>query len=119
MYVVGLAESTDLPLRDPYQPVFGGGDYDAFISELSADGSTLLYSTFLGGGPGAEGTGADSASFISVDANGNMIVAGLTDSVDFPTTPGAYEPDFSGPDALVISQMNLICVRLIFSTYCD
>ena len=58
IYVVGVTSSTDFPMQGPYQPVFGGGGDDAFITKLSADGSTLLYSTFLGGGPGPEGTGA-------------------------------------------------------------
>ncbi len=117
MYIVGSASSSDFPLQDPYQPLLRGGNNDAFIAKFSADGSTLLYSTFLGGGPGPEGTGGDSASFISVDGSGNMIVAGLTDSLDFPTTPGAYQTEFSGPDSLFVTKLNATGSSLIFSTY--
>jgi Beta-propeller repeat len=52
---------------------------------LSADGSTFVYSTYLGGSDGNEsGTG------IAVDAAGNAYVTGFGASTDFPTTPGAF-----------------------------
>lgn len=53
-----------------------------FISKLSADGSTLLYSTVLGSSSGAQPTG------IAVDANGDAIVSGLSYALDFPTKYG-------------------------------
>ncbi|MGH8866028.1 MAG: SBBP repeat-containing protein, partial [Burkholderiales bacterium] len=46
----------------------------------------LVYSTYLGG------SGLDLALGIAVDAAGNAYVAGLTDSANFPTTPGAFQP---------------------------
>ena len=51
-------------------------------SELSADGSTLLYSTYLGG------TQSDGGDDIALDASGDVYVAGHTYSIDFPTTAG-------------------------------
>ena len=51
---------------------------DVFISKFSPDGSSLVYSTFLGG------TGGDGIGGITVDANGNAIVVGSTSSTDFP-----------------------------------
>jgi hypothetical protein len=54
----------------------------AFISKLSPDGTTLLYSTVLGGNSFAQPTG------IAVDANGNVIVSGWTGATDFPTKSG-------------------------------
>src|SRR5205085_1598179 len=46
LYVGGTTSSSDFPIAgNPYQPVYGGGDYDMFASKLSPDGSTLIYST--------------------------------------------------------------------------
>jgi hypothetical protein len=53
-----------------------------FVSKLSADGTTLLYSTILGGNSFAQPTG------IGVDANGNVVVSGWTGASDFPTLNG-------------------------------
>jgi hypothetical protein len=53
-----------------------------FISKLSADGTTLIYSTVLGGNSFAQPTG------IAVDANGNVLVSGWTAATDFPTKSG-------------------------------
>ena len=67
---------------DPWSPgilyVTLGATPDAFLSVLSPDGSSLRYSTYLGG------TGVDSASAIAVDTAGNSYVAGSTNSPDFP-----------------------------------
>jgi len=54
------------------------GQPDGFLSKLNPDGSSLLYSTYLGG------SGNDSATAIAADAAGNIWVAGTTDSPDFP-----------------------------------
>jgi len=62
---------------------------DAFVTKLDATGSTLIYSTYLGG------TLGDSSSGIAVDASGNAYVTGVTDSTNFPTTPAAFQPGLS------------------------
>jgi hypothetical protein len=61
------------------QPIFGGGSFDSFLTKLSPAGSTLDYSTYLGGG------GVDSAFGVAVDAAGKLHVIGVTDSTNFPT----------------------------------
>ena len=66
---------------------------DAFVTTLSADGSDLDYSTYLGGHNGA----AEFGSGIALDSEGDIYVGGLTHSRDFPTTPGAFQE--SDPDA--------------------
>jgi hypothetical protein len=62
---------------NPLQPVCGG-DYDAFVAEINATGSALVYSTYLGG------NGEDYGSGIAVDSSGNAYVTGGTGSVNFP-----------------------------------
>jgi hypothetical protein len=66
------------------------GSYNAFVSKLTADGSALAYSTFLGG------SRVDSGRGIAVDGAGNAYLAGTTSSSDFPTTPGAFDTTYHG-----------------------
>jgi len=61
-----------------------------FVMKLSADGSSLIYSTYLHGG------GGDDANGIAGDYAGNAYVTGLTGSTDFPTTPGAFQTTLAG-----------------------
>jgi hypothetical protein len=76
-YVTGATRSTDFPIANAIQAI-NRGQIDAFVTELSPDGSTLIYSTYLGGSLD------DSGSGIVVDASGNTYVAGYTYSNDFP-----------------------------------
>jgi hypothetical protein len=78
-YVAGQAGSTDFPTLSALQPTFGGGQSDAFLTELSADGSKLIFSTFLGG------SGNDYGALLAIDGTGAAYVAGNTASADFPT----------------------------------
>lgn len=92
-YVTGTAYSKDFPTRNAYQssrpPKLGeqpGGTYaTAFVTKFSPDGSSLVYSTYLGG------NGADHGYGIAVDSSGNAYVTGMTNSVNFPVTAGAYQ----------------------------
>lgn len=78
-FVTGTTFSTTFPTQNG----FGSGNANgvAFVSKLNSSGTALLYSTYLGG------TGGDSGLGIALDPNGNIYVAGLTFSTDFPTTP--------------------------------
>ena len=72
----------------------------AFVSKISNDGQSLIYSTYLGGGGAGPGTGGstvssggsgnDNGTGIAVDSNDNAWVVGLTNSNNFPVTPDAY-----------------------------
>jgi len=87
-HVTGTTFGRDFPTTSgPYRPTAPGG---AFVTKLNPGGSALVYSTYLGGGVGATGRG------IAVDTAGNAYVTGYTDSNDFPTTPGAFQPIFVG-----------------------
>jgi len=94
-FIAGGTFSADFPTAHPLQPNKGGGSdfpQDAFVAKISADGSTLLYSTFLGG------KFADVASGIAVDAAGDAYVTGTTLSFDFPVTANSFNPACGGDD---------------------
>ena len=83
-YLAGATSSADFPTANPIQATCNGGSGcanggDVFVAKLSANGSALLYSTFLGG------SGLDEGNGIAVDSSGNAYVTGFTESTDFPT----------------------------------
>jgi hypothetical protein len=100
-YVVGVTDSTDFPVQNPYQSNPYGTKIQAFgesnnptttITKFSPDGSSLVYSTYLGG------SNQDYGEAIAVDANGEAFVVGQTHSPDFPITSGAYQTICSPQD---------------------
>jgi len=69
------------------------GITDAFISKYSSDGSTMLWTTFIGGGDGTQGT--ETAQSMICDKFNNIYLYGTTSSLDFPIQ-GGYQPSFGG-----------------------
>jgi hypothetical protein len=112
LYLGGRVDnSLTFPLQNPIQPSPGGGQ-DGFVMKLSADGSTLLYSTYLGG------RFADQVAGIAVDADGSAYVTGVTASDNFPTF-NALQPTQGGGifgDAFV-TRFTPDGSGLVFSTY--
>ena len=79
------------------------GFYDAFVSVLNATGSSLVFSTYLGGSFDEVGRG------ISLDPSGNAYVTGGTFSLDFPTTSGSYQPSYGGgPYDAFVTKISLV-----------
>lgn len=99
VYVTGFTDSADFPVTPgAFQGSYGGGFRDGFVLKLSGSGSTLLFSTFLGGNNG------DEVTAIAVDATGSTFLTGTTSSSDFPITPGAFDATLSSQgDAFVTS----------------
>jgi PKD domain/Beta-propeller repeat len=90
--VVGRTSSMNFPLVSAIQGMFGGGLADGFITKFSPDGSSLVFSTYVGG------SSLDIASSVQVDEAGAVHVAGTTGSFDFPTV-NAFQPFFAGGSA--------------------
>ncbi|MFH1319130.1 MAG: PKD domain-containing protein [Bacteroidota bacterium] len=94
-YVTGSTVSTDFDITaGAFQTTYGGGNRDAFVTMLDANGTALLYSTYLGGsGTASSEMGRD----ICVDDAGHIYVTGHTpSSTDFPITPDATQGTFGG-----------------------
>jgi hypothetical protein len=110
-YVAGYTHSMDFPVANALQEAFAGGNADAFVFKLSPEGSTLAYSTYLGGGNDRP----DIATGIAVDAAGNAYVTGFTNSRDFPTVH-PVQP-FRGPTDAFVSKLDPSGSALVYSTH--
>ena len=108
-YVAGYTSSTDFPLVNATQTIREGAD-DVFVSKFNADGTGLVYSTYLGGIGDSLGVG------IAVDVLRNAYVCGVTTSPDFPVI-NAIQPNLAGFDDGFITKINADGSALVFSTY--
>jgi hypothetical protein len=89
-HITGFTQSADFPLVRSFQP-FSGGSFKAFVSKLSAAGSTLVYSTYLGGS-----ASLDYGHGIAADSSGMAHVVGITSATDFPTRHPIQETHAGG-----------------------
>lgn len=109
IYATGVTNSANFPTRGALQTSPGGSE-DVFVAKLNAAGSDLVYSTFLGG------SGNDRGEGIVVDAAGNAIVTGWTQSTNFPRT-NAFQNAYGGNADGFVSKLNANGNALVFSTY--
>lgn len=110
-YIVGETYSTDFPTTPGAFDTSHNGDDDAFVTKFSPDGSSLVYSTFLGG------INEDIGYGIAIDSSGNAYVVGQTYSSNFPTTPGAYDTSYNGNYDVFITKLSSLGNSLVYSTY--
>jgi uncharacterized protein (TIGR03437 family) len=116
-YVTGHTESTDFPTANPFQSTNplgsspGAGVGCVFVSKVSADGSKLLYSTYLGG------NGEDIGYAIAVDSSGDAFVTGSATSTNFPTANAFQSKNLGAFSNGFVTKLNPAGNALLFSTY--
>ena len=84
-----------------FDQTFNGGQYDAFVSILNSNGTSLLYSTFLGGSV------YDFGNAVVTDVNGYVFVTGNTFSPEFPTTSGAFDQTYNGMCDVFVTKLQI------------
>ncbi len=112
-HVVGMTESYDFPVTDGcYDPDFNEGPADTYVTKLSPDGSSLVFSTYLGGANDDQPYGLD------LDYSGCVYIFGETLSRNFPITPGVVDDFYNGTEReTYVTKLSADGGSLIFSTY--
>jgi len=121
-YVAGRTMSTDFPttpgvVQSGVAPSGLNPPLHAFVTKMNPTGSSLLYSTYLGG------SGTEEALGIAVDSVGNAYITGYTASADFPVTPGALQsvfgrqPNDTNSSDVFVTKLNGDGTAFVYSTY--
>ena len=114
-YITGYTRSSDFPTTPGCFNNFHNGNGvnggDIFVFKLNSNGSSLLYSTFIGGSDG------DRSESIALDYENNIYIAGDTWSLDFPTTPDCFDNSYNGFGDVVVIKLNHNGSSLLYSTF--
>ncbi|MEQ8766770.1 MAG: hypothetical protein RL885_22845 [Planctomycetota bacterium] len=104
---------------DPWFPTTPGafdrtvGGCDVFATKLTADGSDLVFSTFLGGAA----NGCDEPRGLAIGAGGELFITGTAASSDFPVTGGAFQTSPGDNEDAFVTKMNPAGTGLVYSSY--
>jgi len=110
VHVTGQTWSSDFPTTPGAFDESYYYYFDVFVADMSSDGSSLLYATYLGG------SSHDSGRAIAVDSSGAAYVTGQA-SANFPITQGAYDATYGGSNDGYVAKLSPDGSDLIFSTY--
>ncbi len=108
--IAGYTDSANLPVYGALQPS-PGGEGDALVACLSADGTAWTMVSYLGG------SNLDQAFALGIDPGGNLYVAGATYSPDFPVTAGVFQTVNAGGYDAFIAKLSPGGFSLAYSTY--
>jgi Beta-propeller repeat len=115
IYVAGGTSSIDFPTVNPLQPSLSDSEWlDLFVAKFDPTGSTLIYSTYLGGGSD------DDVEDMAVDSEGNVYLTGETYSTDFPTLDPLQPMPIDTAEFTAnafVTKINATGSGLVFSTY--
>src|SRR5665213_259386 len=113
-YLTGFTGSSNFPVSPGAYESSLTGIEEVFLSEFDPTGSTLLYSTYLGGIGYSGGIG------VVLDNCGDAYITGWANDTAFPTTAGAYQTTEPGPQSSYVSEINPLAAgagSLVYSTY--
>jgi hypothetical protein len=111
VYITGRTYSFNFPTTPGSIDTSLNGTSDAFVTKINAAGTSLIYSTFLGGG------GIEWGQGIAIDTGRSAFVTGGTSSADFPTTPTAYDVSYNDGNDAFVAKINPTGTALSYSTY--
>jgi len=109
--VTGYTGSADFPTSANAYDSSHNGNEDVFVSKLSPDGGTLIYSTFIGG------SNQDAGESLTLTAAGEVVLTGETNSANFPTSANAYDTSHNGEDDVFVLKLSADGGRLVYSTF--
>lgn len=109
VYLVGGTQSPDFPTVGAFDASLSGGD-DAFVSKVDSTGSSLAWSSYLGG------SNLDRGEGIAVDLSGNAYVTGTTQSTDFPST-GGFDTTLGGTRDAFVTKVSATGASVVWSSY--
>ncbi len=111
IYIAGHTQSADLPVTQGAPQSSHRGKADCWLARIAADGSRLVYCTYLGG---SENEWAEHRPWLCED--GSFLLTGVTASADFPTTPGACQRQLRGKTDGFLVKLAPEGDRLVFAT---
>ena len=100
VFVLGRTQASDFPTLSPLQSTYGGSG-DLFITQLNAAGSSILFSTFLGG------SGNEEPGAMALNAAGDLYVAGISQSTNFPVV-NAFQPVKSDSRDVIVARIRTV-----------
>jgi len=107
---IGMTRSADIPLLNPLQATYGGGEYDGFIAKFNSSGN-LLFSTYFGGFE------RDLLLRVVCDESDDLLIVGSTSSPNLNTTEGVIQPEFGGDSDIMILKLDSDGQSIQFCTY--
>lgn len=108
---IGFTRSADLITTSGAFDTSHNGDDDIFAGKLNSAGSSLLYSTYIGG------DSYDQSTKMDMDWNGNVYLTGYSQSYDYPTTSGVYATSKTGNQDVIVTKISSGGASLLYSTY--
>ena len=123
LYAYGSTSSSNFPTTTGAYDTSSNGASDIFVSRISADGTALMGSTYMGGAA-ADGSNTLNINYgdtyrgeIILDSNERPVVASFSGSTNFPTSSGAYQSSLAGGQDAVLFSLSAALTNLVYSTY--
>ncbi len=122
IYVSGFTASTDFPVSpDAYNTAFNGGATDRFVSRFGSGLSRMSASTYIGSAGASAGfiggNGDDIGHAVGIDGEGNVFIAGYTESADYPVTQDGFDTEYNGGRDMFVSKFDSGLTTLLASTF--